>query len=125
MFEGFTTTDIDTSSFDGARIHLRHGGDGPPLLCVQRVGRQLADHRHAVIDGLGLESEPACHLTEQAAGNARAGWVPRERPRDTCARLHHPQPVIHIDASGPSRRRAVRAPVVSTAGSPFRMIPNL
>jgi hypothetical protein len=31
MFEGFETTDIDT---DGARIHLRHGGEGPPLLCI-------------------------------------------------------------------------------------------
>src|SRR5438034_6070047 len=29
MFEGFTRTGIATS---GARIHLRHGGDGPPLL---------------------------------------------------------------------------------------------
>ena len=26
MFEGFTRTEIETS---GARIHLRHGGDGP------------------------------------------------------------------------------------------------
>ena len=31
MFEGFTRTEIDTS---GARIHLRHGGDGPPLLLL-------------------------------------------------------------------------------------------
>ena len=31
MFEGFTTADIDTP---GARIHLRHGGSGPPLLLL-------------------------------------------------------------------------------------------
>jgi haloacetate dehalogenase len=31
MFEGFTRTELDTS---GARIHLRHGGDGPPLLLL-------------------------------------------------------------------------------------------
>ena len=31
MFEGFTVRQIDTS---GARIHLRHGGSGPPLLLL-------------------------------------------------------------------------------------------
>ncbi len=31
MFEGFTHTQIDTS---GARINLRHGGSGPPLLLL-------------------------------------------------------------------------------------------
>ena len=31
MFEGFTQTDIDVA---GARIHLRHGGSGPPLLLL-------------------------------------------------------------------------------------------
>jgi haloacetate dehalogenase len=31
MFEGFTRTEIATSE---ARIHLRHGGDGPPLLLL-------------------------------------------------------------------------------------------
>lgn len=31
MFEGFETREIETS---GARIHLRHGGKGPPLLLL-------------------------------------------------------------------------------------------
>ena len=31
MFEGFTRTEIETK---GARIHLRHGGEGPPLLLL-------------------------------------------------------------------------------------------
>ena len=31
MFEGFTHTQIDTT---GARINLRHGGSGPPLLLL-------------------------------------------------------------------------------------------
>jgi len=31
MFEGFTHTEIETS---GARINLRHGGSGPPLLLL-------------------------------------------------------------------------------------------
>jgi pimeloyl-ACP methyl ester carboxylesterase len=35
MFEGFTRTEIETS---GARIHLRHGGDGPPLLLLLVAG---------------------------------------------------------------------------------------
>src|SRR5437016_13713392 len=55
MFEGFTTTDIDTS---GARIHLRHGGDGPPLLLLHgnplthvswhKIAGRLAEHFHVV-----------------------------------------------------------------------------
>ncbi|MGZ5078557.1 MAG: alpha/beta fold hydrolase [Usitatibacter sp.] len=31
MFEGFRQTDVDAA---GARIHLRHGGSGPPLLLL-------------------------------------------------------------------------------------------
>jgi haloacetate dehalogenase len=55
MFEGFETLDLDTS---GARIHLRHGGSGPPLLLLhgnpmthvswhKMVGR-LAERFHVV-----------------------------------------------------------------------------
>ncbi len=55
MFEGFTTTNIETS---GARIHVRHGGSGPPLLLLHgnpathlswhRVATRLAEH-HTVV----------------------------------------------------------------------------
>jgi haloacetate dehalogenase len=55
MFEGFTRTEIDTG---GARIHLRHGGDGPPLLLLHgnplthvswhRIAPHLARHFHVV-----------------------------------------------------------------------------
>src|ERR1700749_2648603 len=55
MFEGFTRTEIDTS---GARIALRHGGDGPPLLLLHgnplthaswsKVAPDLAKRFHVV-----------------------------------------------------------------------------
>jgi haloacetate dehalogenase len=55
MFEGFIRTEIVTS---GARIHLRHGGDGPPLLLLHgnplthvswhKVAGRLAERFHVV-----------------------------------------------------------------------------
>lgn len=60
MFAGFVRTEIATSG--GARIHLRHGGDGPPLLllhgnpqthvCWHRVADRLARHFHVVAPDL-------------------------------------------------------------------------
>ena len=68
MFEGFTTEDIDTS---GARIRVRHGGEGPPLLLLhgnpqtsamwRKVAPALAA-RHTVVcpdlRGYGFSSKP-------------------------------------------------------------------
>ena len=55
MFEGFARTEIATS---GARIHLRHGGDGPPLLLLHgnplthvswhKIAPRLAERFHVV-----------------------------------------------------------------------------
>ncbi len=68
MFEGFTRTDIETS---GARIHLRHGGKGPPLLLLHgnpqthviwhRIANRLAERFHVVaadLRGYGDSSAP-------------------------------------------------------------------
>src|ERR1700744_2191183 len=68
IMPGFTQTDIDTS---GARIHLRHGGNGPPLLLLHgnplshvswhAVAPRLAQHFHVVaadLRGYGDSSAP-------------------------------------------------------------------
>jgi haloacetate dehalogenase len=68
LFEGFETLDVDTS---GARIHVRHGGDGPPLLLLHGnplthvswagVADRLKDRFHVVVAdlrGYGDSSAP-------------------------------------------------------------------
>jgi haloacetate dehalogenase len=68
MFEGFERTDIETS---GARIHLRHGGKGPPLLLLHgnpmthvswhKIANRLAAEFHVVaadLRGYGDSSAP-------------------------------------------------------------------
>lgn len=59
MFEGFADTFIDTTD---ARIRVRHGGKGPPLLllhgnpethvCWHKIANQLAEHYHVVATDL-------------------------------------------------------------------------
>jgi haloacetate dehalogenase len=69
MFENFTETDIDVP---GARIHLRHGGSGPPLLLLHgnplthamwhKVAPRLAQDFTVVaadLRGYGDSSKPA------------------------------------------------------------------
>src|SRR5258707_7712074 len=68
MFEGFERIDIDTGS---ARIHLRHGGKGPPLLLLHgnpmthvmwhKIAGRLAREFHVVatdLRGYGDSSAP-------------------------------------------------------------------
>ncbi len=68
MFEGFETRDIEVS---GARIHLRHGGDGPPLLLMHgnplthvswhKISDSLSERFHVVVTdlrGYGDSSAP-------------------------------------------------------------------
>jgi haloacetate dehalogenase len=68
MFENFADTYIETT---GARIRVRHGGKGPPLLllhgnpqthvCWHKIANQLADQYHVVatdLRGYGDSSAP-------------------------------------------------------------------
>ena len=68
MFEGFERIEIETS---GARIHLRHGGKGPPLLLLHgnpmthvswhKIANRLAAEFHVVtadLRGYGDSSAP-------------------------------------------------------------------
>src|ERR1700745_4280574 len=76
MFEGFAQTEIATS---GARIALRHGGDGPPLLLLHgnplthaswsKVAPDLAKRFHVVAtdlrgygDSVGPEDSGENHI---------------------------------------------------------------
>ena len=59
MFEGFESANIEVS---GARIHLRHSGNGPPLLLMHgnplthvswhKIAERLAEHFHVVATDL-------------------------------------------------------------------------
>ena len=85
MFEGFTRTEIAT---DGARIHLRHGGKGPPLLLLHgnplshvswhKMADELARRFHVVAadlrgygDSVGPEDGGANHINYSFRAMAR------------------------------------------------------
>ncbi|MFK7945429.1 MAG: alpha/beta fold hydrolase [Paracoccaceae bacterium] len=85
MFEGFTDTFIDTS---GARIRVRHGGSGPPLLLLHGNPQTSAMWRHQAaalsdrftiicpdLRGYGFSSKPP-------AGENHANYAKREMARD-------------------------------------------
>ena len=88
MFEGFTRTDIDVA---GARIHLRHGGSGPPLLLLHgnplthvswhKIAPRLAEHYTVVatdLRGYGDSSKPP-------GGEDHAGYSFRAMAEDQVA----------------------------------------
>jgi len=85
MFEGFTRTEIATS---GARIHLRHGGKGPPLLLLHgnpmthvmwhKIADRLARRFHVVAcdlrgygDSVGPEDGGENHVNYSFRAMAR------------------------------------------------------
>ena len=85
MFEGFTDTFIDTS---GARIRVRHGGSGPPLLLLHGNPQTSAMWRHQAaalkdrfsivcpdLRGYGFSSKPP-------AGDSHINYSKREMARD-------------------------------------------
>jgi haloacetate dehalogenase len=91
VFEGFTQTDIDVA---GARIHLRHGGSGPPLLLLHgnplthvmwhKVAPRLAREFTVVasdLRGYGDSSKPP-------GGEDHAGYSFRTMANDQVQVMH-------------------------------------
>jgi haloacetate dehalogenase len=85
MFEGFSTRDVDTS---GARVHLRVGGNGPPVLLLHgypqthamwhRIAPELAKRFTVVaadLRGYGDSGKPP-------AGADHAGYSKRSMAKD-------------------------------------------
>ncbi|MEM0987660.1 MAG: alpha/beta hydrolase [Pseudomonadota bacterium] len=92
MFEGFTDTFIDTS---GARIRVRHGGAGPPLLLLHGNPQTSAIWRHQAaalqdrfslicpdLRGYGFSSKPP-------AGDNHINYSKREMARDMVEVMEH------------------------------------
>lgn len=76
MFEGFATRRIRTTH---AEIHLRLGGDGPPLLLLQLM-QQPVDKVWATLDAAGAEvggpAPPASTTAEVPSGTVTAVQAP-------------------------------------------------
>jgi haloacetate dehalogenase len=124
MFEGFARTEVETSG--GARIHLRHGGSGPPLLLLHgnpqthviwhRIAPRLAERFHVVatdLRGYGDSSAPDPSVTTnytframaqdqvevmQALGHERFMVAGHDRGARTAHRmaLDHPERVTRL-----------------------------
>ena len=75
MFEGFAPTDIDVS---GARIHLRLGGSGPPLLLLH--GYPLTHVMWHKIAPRLARSSPSSPPTSAATATARSPRAARTTP---------------------------------------------
>ena len=85
MFEGFQDGFVETT---GARIRVRHGGEGPPLLMLHGNPQTSAMWRHQAVSlrdrftmvcpdlrGYGFSSKPP-------AGDGHANYAKREMARD-------------------------------------------
>jgi haloacetate dehalogenase len=124
MFEGFERTEIATRG--GARIHLRHGGSGPPLLLLHgnpqthaswhRIAGRLAERFHVVAtdlrgygDSTGPDPAETANYTframahdqvevMQALGHERFMVAGHDRGARTAHRmaLDHPERVVRL-----------------------------
>ena len=137
IMPGFTLTDIETS---GARIRLRHGGNGPPLLLLHgnplthvswhAVAPRLAEHFHVVaadLRGYGDSSAPPeepdsinysfrAMAQDQVEVMQALGYRPLLRRRPRPRRAHHAPHVPRPSGQGRSKPRSSTSCRRSTCG---------